>query len=188
MEINRRIISNDTNIILNHSQILSLEEKRKERYNELKLKLKSNFKESICNKLEAMKILKEIKDNDYYKLDGYKKFSEFLTSYNVAKSQAYNYLKIATAIEEGILEEQYVLENGFREVLSLIKDKEGKNLKKSRLNPIRPLRFQLKSQDSYDFYKSNTKFTSYFLDRVFEDEKEFLQKFMKEYKNLKNNK
>ncbi|AHH07540.1 Putative plasmid partition protein (plasmid) [Borrelia crocidurae DOU] len=184
MEINRRIMHNDKNIIFKNNKILSAEERRQERYDELKLKLKSNLKENIYNKLEAMKILKEIKDNDYYKLDGYKRFSEFLGSYKVAKSQAYNYLKIATAIEKGLLEEQYVLENGFREVLSLIRIKEGVKIKKSRQSGLKSLKFHFKSQESYDFYRQNVKFASFLMDTLFKDEKKLLEEFMHKFKDL----
>ncbi|AHH11486.1 chromosome replication/partitioning protein (plasmid) [Borrelia coriaceae] len=155
------------------------------RYDELKKKLYINLREGIYNRIECMKILKEIKDNEYYKLDGYKSFDAFIKNYDVAKTQAYNYLKIATALEEGLLEEQYVLENGFRQILGLLKDKESEKLKKSRVNPIKPLRFQLKSQASYDFYKQNAKFTSFLMDRLFASKKDLLEEFMKEFKNLK---
>ncbi|WP_038363391.1 chromosome replication/partitioning protein [Borrelia persica] len=187
MKINKRIMSNDKNIILCNNNGLSLEEKEKERYHELKLKLKSNFKEGIYNKLEAMKILKEIKDNHYYRYDGYKKFSDFLGSYDVAKSQAYNYLKIATAIEQGIIEENYVLENGFREVLHLIRSKGCEKFKKSRQNPIKPLRFQLKNQASYDFYKKNAKFTSFLMDKLFLSKRDLLEQMMDEFESTKHN-
>ncbi|MGF7102068.1 chromosome replication/partitioning protein [Borreliella kurtenbachii] len=49
-----------------------------------------------------MKILKEIKDKEYYKLDGYQNFEIFTRNYKIAKSQAYEYLRMANAIEEGL--------------------------------------------------------------------------------------
>ncbi|OJH14299.1 permease, partial (plasmid) [Borreliella bissettiae] len=43
----------------------------------------------------------------------------------------------------------------------------------------------LKKQESYDFYKSNAKFTGFMLDKLFSDGKEIIKKLMKEYKELK---
>ncbi|WP_024654344.1 chromosome replication/partitioning protein [Borrelia hispanica] len=155
------------------------------RYNTLKKKLYINLREGIYNKIECMKILKEIKDNEYYKLDGYKSFDAFIKNYDVAKTQAYNYLKIAAALEEGLLEEQFVLENGFRQILSLLRDKQGKTIKKSKQNPIKPLRFQLKRQESYDFYKKNAKFTSFLLDKLFQSKQDLIKEFLKEFESLR---
>ncbi|OJH14424.1 permease, partial (plasmid) [Borreliella bissettiae] len=88
------------------------------------------------------------------------------------------------AIKDGILEESYVIENGVTKTLEFLR-KSPNVLKKSKQNPIKPLRFQLKSQESYDFYKSNAKFTGYLLDKLFNNEKEMIKKIMKEYKQLK---
>ncbi|ACH95199.1 chromosome replication/partitioning protein (plasmid) [Borrelia recurrentis] len=154
-------------------------------YSTLKKKLYINLREGIYNKIECMKILKEIKDNEYYKLDGYKSFDAFIKNYNVAKTQAYNYLKIAAALEEGLLEEKFVLENGFRQILSLLRDKQGKTIKRSKQNPIKPLRFQLKRQESYDFYKKNAKFTSFLLDKLFQSKQDLIEEFLKEFESLR---
>ncbi|MBB6043548.1 chromosome replication/partitioning protein (plasmid) [Borreliella yangtzensis] len=184
LKINKRDIDSEGNALLVDSSNVNKDGVETDRYNILKKKLYVNLREGVSNKIECMKILKEIKDNEYYKLDGYKSFDAFIKDYDVAKTQAYNYLKIANAIEAGVIEEQYVLNNGFRLILSALKDKESPSLKKSKQNPIKPLRFQLKKQESYDFYKSNSKFTGFLLDRLF-DEKEIIKKIMKEYKQLK---
>ncbi|UPA15836.1 chromosome replication/partitioning protein [Borrelia turicatae] len=47
-------------------------------YEKLKAKLKINLQEDIYNKIETMKILKEINDKKLFKLDGYKNFSTFI--------------------------------------------------------------------------------------------------------------
>ena len=154
-------------------------------YGKLKEKLVINFKDEIHSKIETMKILKEIRDKGYYKLDGYKNFIDFILDFNLAKTQVYNYLKIATAMEEGLISDDYILKNGFNQTLSFIKTNQTKTIKKSRQNPIKPLRFQLKSQDSYDFYKKNSKFTSFFLDEVFENQRDLIDKFLKKFKDLK---
>ncbi|WP_434757107.1 chromosome replication/partitioning protein (plasmid) [Borrelia puertoricensis] len=186
IKINDRVLSkSDSKKFVGQNIALRSNEERVKHYNLLKEQLKSNAQNEIYNKIETMKILKEIKDNEYYKLDGYKSFDSFLKDYKLAKTQAYEYLKIANAIAEGIIEEVYLLENGIKETIFLLRNKNANKLRKSKQSPIKPLRFQLKNQDSYDFYKKNAKFTSYFLDRVFKDKKDLLEEFMKKFKSLK---
>ncbi|WP_210379946.1 chromosome replication/partitioning protein, partial [Borreliella garinii] len=62
-------------------------------YNNLKEQLKYNLKGDINNKIQRMKILYEIKEKELYKYDGFKRFNDFIKSFEVAKSQAYRYLK-----------------------------------------------------------------------------------------------
>ncbi|WP_267903570.1 chromosome replication/partitioning protein [Borreliella bavariensis] len=59
------------------------------------------------------------------------------------------------------------------EIYRNIKSKEVVD-KKLIQNSIKPLRFQLKRKDSYDFYKSNAKFTGYLLDKIFSSDKDYL--------------
>nr|WP_099497276.1 chromosome replication/partitioning protein [Borrelia miyamotoi] len=183
ISINPRNLDNEKSSILMVDN--SIVDEARERFNLLKIKLKDNIKEDISNKIETMYILKEIKEKEYYKLDGYKSFAEFSKVYNLAKSQAYNYLKIASAIQDGLLEEEFLIENGFNQTLNFIKTKEGKTIKKSKQNPIKPLRFQLKSQEAYDFYKRSSKFTSFLLEDMFCNDKKFLEDKLLKYKNTK---
>ncbi|UPA19146.1 chromosome replication/partitioning protein [Borrelia puertoricensis] len=171
IQLNKRDLSNESDALV--------------KYKSLKSKLVINFKSEICSRIETMKVLKEIKDNEYYKLDGYKNFEDFTKDYKLAKTQAYDYLKIASAIEEGIIEESFLVENGFRQTLFVLRNSESKTLKKSRVNPIKPLRFQLKNQESYDFYKQNPKLTGFILDKLFSSEKKILEKFVNEFKIVK---
>lgn len=150
-------------------------------YNKLKEKLNINFQKEIYCKLEAMKVLKEIKDKEYYKLDNYSTFDDFAKDYRLARTQTYKYLKIATAIEEGLIEEKYVVKNGINETIYLLKTKESPSLRKSNQNPIKPLRFQLKKEESYSFYKKNAKLTSFLLEKIFFEEKDFLFKIIEEF-------
>ncbi|AWG43311.1 permease (plasmid) [Candidatus Borreliella tachyglossi] len=175
IEVNRRNLSKD----------ITPEEQISIHYNKLKERLTINFQKEIFYKIEAMKVLKEIKDNEYYKLDNYASFDDFAKDYRLARTQTYKYLKIATAIEEGIVEEKYVISHGINGTMFLLKDKEGHRIKKSKQNPLRPLRFQLKCPHAYAFYKQNAKLTSFLLEKVFSDEKEFLTKIENEFENLK---
>ncbi|ASJ27746.1 chromosome replication/partitioning protein [Borrelia turicatae] len=182
--INARDLNNDKNSILLTNDDINVSDDQK-RFKLLKSKLKDNIKDDIYNKIEAMHILREIKEKEYYKLDGYKSFSQFIKDYKLAKSQAYSYLRIASAIQDGILKEEYLVENGFRQSLSFLAEKESTSIKKSRVNSIKPLRFQLKNQDSYAFYKQNAKFTNFLMDELFKDKKDLLEEFMKKFKSLK---
>ncbi|AHH07797.1 Putative plasmid partition protein (plasmid) [Borrelia crocidurae DOU] len=182
--INARNFNNDKNSILLVDDGINIDDNQK-RFALLKSKLKDNIKDDIYNKIEAMHILREIKDKEYYRLDGYKSFSRFIKDYKLAKSQAYSYLRIASAIQDGILKEEYLIENGFRQSLSFLMEKESKNLKKSKINPVKPLRFQLKSQDSYNYYKKNAKLTGFILDKLFLEKQNLLKEFVKEFAILK---
>ncbi|ANF34509.1 permease (plasmid) [Borrelia turicatae] len=174
IKINKRVLNDNGSYVINDGAL--------NYYNSLKEKLKINSKKEIYCKLETLKILKEIKDNQYYKLDGYKNFDAFSKDFRLARAQVYNYLKIANAIEEGVIEEEFLIKNGILETLVILRNKETKTIKKSRQNSIKPLRFQLKSRDSYDFYKKNAKFTSFLMDKLFRDKKDLLEEVMKEFK------
>ncbi|PRR29441.1 chromosome replication/partitioning protein, partial [Borreliella burgdorferi] len=70
-------------------QNLMINESKISYYKTLKEKLNDNFKKEIFHRVENIKILKEIKDNQYYKFDGYKTFLDFIKDFDVAKTQAY---------------------------------------------------------------------------------------------------
>ncbi|ACM10400.1 chromosome replication/partitioning protein [Borreliella burgdorferi] len=183
IELNERVISRATDP--DGEKKLITKEEIFAHYNDLKNRLKTNIKKKIFYKVESIRILKEIKDNEYYKLDGYKSFDAFIKDYQLARTQVYIYLKLAKALQAGILNEDYIIENGIYNSLDKIESQETPIVKKSKQNPIKPLRFQLKKQESYDFYKSNAKFTGFMLDKLFSDGKEIIKKLMKEYKELK---
>ncbi|AEL19447.1 chromosome replication/partitioning protein [Borreliella bissettiae] len=164
---------------------INCDEDKMERFLFLKERLIINFQKEIHNKIETMKILKEIKDKEYYKLDGYQNFEMFTRNYKIAKSQAYEYLRMANAIEEGLVQEKYIIENGIQNSLFFLKDKEGGKVKKSNRNFIRPLRFQLKTENAYIYYKSKARFTSFLLEKLLKDKEELLNEIMKEYKECK---
>ncbi|AHH06994.1 Plasmid partition family protein (plasmid) [Borrelia crocidurae DOU] len=180
IEINKRDLSDSV------KKGNSIEQKIRH-YNSLKEKLKVNFKKEIHNKIETMKILKEIKDNEYYRLDNYRTFEDFSQEYRLARTQVYQYLRLANAIEEGIIEETFLIKNGINDSLAFLQDKQGKRIRKSKINPIKPLRFQLKNQESYNYYKKNAKLTSFILDELFRDKKDWLEEFVKRFKDLRDN-
>ncbi|WP_024653089.1 chromosome replication/partitioning protein [Borrelia persica] len=176
-----KIIVNKRNLEEN----VSSEDHKYRHYQKLKESLVNNFKKEIFHKIEVIKILKEIKDNEYYKLDGYNSFNSFAKNYRIARTQVYDYIRIANAIAEGLLEEKFIIENGLTMSLLSIRDKHGTTLKKSKQNPIKPLRFQLKSYESYDFYKKNAKFTGFVLDKLFWNKKDLLEELMNEFTHCK---
>ncbi|WP_210361203.1 chromosome replication/partitioning protein, partial [Borreliella garinii] len=83
------------------------------------------------------------------------------------------------------IEEPFLLENGIKETIIFLRNSNSEKIKKSKQNLIKPLRFQLKKQESYDFYKKNAKFTSFMMDEIFENQKDFLNRLMKKYEKLK---
>ncbi|AHH11466.1 chromosome replication/partitioning protein (plasmid) [Borrelia coriaceae] len=181
IKITKRVIENK------HQDLINLEDKNKiaKYYLSLKERLVFNFQKEILNKIESMKILKEIKDNEYYKLDGYKSFEEFTKNYRIAKTQAYEYLKIANAMEAGLIEEQDIIENGIHDIILSLRNKEGINIRQSRQALIKPLKLQLKSQESYDFYRQDLNFASFLMDELFRNKKDLLGEFMKKFKTFK---
>ncbi|WAZ72507.1 chromosome replication/partitioning protein (plasmid) [Borrelia miyamotoi] len=164
------------------------ENQRKEEFDQLVKQLKNNIKSEIYNIIDTMKILKKINDNKLYVEGGFNSFKDFLTELKLAKTQSYEYIKLATAIETGLLEEDFITLHGIRASIRYIKTKTNGIIKKSRQNPINPLRFQLKSQMSYDFYKKNTKPTGFILDKLCSDKKDWLEDFIKELKSVKGEK
>ncbi len=111
-------IKDRINISKNQNKIeINFDEEKMERFLFLKERLVFNFQKEIHNKIETMKILKEIKDKKYYKLDGYQSFEMFTRDYKIAKSQAYEYLRIANAIEEGLIQENDIIEKGIQNSL-----------------------------------------------------------------------
>ncbi|WP_210376683.1 chromosome replication/partitioning protein [Borreliella valaisiana] len=140
--------------------------------------------DDIDNKIKTMKILYKIREKKLYLIDGYKKFEDFLSEFIISRSQAFLYLKIYKKVLDGSVSINDIKEKGLKGVYRNILNTEIKD-DISRQNTIKPLRFQLKTKESYDFYKSNSKFTGYLLDKLFNNEKEIIKRIMKEYKQLK---
>ncbi|UPA11678.1 chromosome replication/partitioning protein (plasmid) [Borrelia parkeri] len=180
---NKMIIGRRVNIKESVLETKLSKDNRKDEYLRLKDKLKSLTVDDIYNKIETAKILSLINKRKLYIFDGYKNFYSFLSDFKIAKSQAYKYIKIASGVEHGIIDYDFVASNGIENTIKKLED--NSIIKKSRQNPIKPLRFQLKKQESYDFYKQNAKFTSFLMDELFEHQRDLLDKLLKKYKELK---
>ncbi|WP_267502860.1 chromosome replication/partitioning protein [Borreliella garinii] len=98
-----------------------------------------------------MHILMGIKNKAYYKIDGYKSFEKFIKDYKLDRSHAYTYLKIAGAIKEGSLKQEYLVENGFRQSILFLMNSKNSSKKTSNQNSKKFLRLKLKNQESYFF-------------------------------------
>ncbi|AHH07589.1 hypothetical protein BCD_1523 (plasmid) [Borrelia crocidurae DOU] len=182
IKLNKRVILDEEDP--DDEKIVSTNEEKILYYNSLKERLKANFRKEIFHKVDSIRILKEIKDNKYYKLDGYKSFDSFIKSYRLARSQVYVYLKIASAIEKGLIEENYIIENGIHDAFNLIQNTRNKTINKSKKESIQSLSFQLESQESYDFYKQNTKLIGFILDELVVNKKDWLQEFIDKFNVL----
>ncbi|AHH05658.1 Putative plasmid partition protein (plasmid) [Borrelia miyamotoi FR64b] len=170
-------------IDLEVNSVKNLNKTREERYLELKEKLKILIKEESYNKIETARILKEINESKYYALDGYKSFTAFIKSYKIAKTSVYRYIKLVSGIDSGKIDYDLILNRGIDYAIKIL---ESNNIiSKSNVNPLRPLRFQLDDEESFHFYKSNTKFASFLLKEIFKNEKSFFDKMLDRYNNLK---
>ncbi len=121
-------------------------------YKSYKDQLRRITVDDVENKIKTMKILYKIREKKLYLIDGYKKFEDFLSEFIISRSQAFLYLKIYRKVLEGSISINDIKEKGLKGVYRNILNVEIKE-DKSKQNPIKPLRFQLKKQESYNFYK-----------------------------------
>ncbi|QFP42627.1 chromosome replication/partitioning protein (plasmid) [Borrelia miyamotoi] len=173
-------------IVLNDREKSLVNISQEEEYENYKLALRKSMINDIENKIQIMKILYNIKVKSLYLIDGYKSFETFINKFLIKKTQAYSYLKIYEYVLKGDLSIDDIKKRGVVDVYKSIKLSEVIN-KKSRVNPIKPLRFQLKTEQAYKFYKENSKFTGFLLEEIFSNEKKILEQLKIKYKNLKNN-
>ncbi|UPA12556.1 chromosome replication/partitioning protein [Borrelia venezuelensis] len=170
-------------IVLNDREEGLMPISKEEEYENYKHALKKSMVNDIENKIQIMEILYNIKNKKLYLIDGYENFNSFIKGFLIAKTQAYLYLKVYEQVLQGKLSIKEIKDKGMIEVYRNIKLKEISD-KKSKQNTIKPLRFQLKNQESYDFYKKNAKFTGFVLDNLFSNDKKYLDKLFKEYSGL----
>ncbi|ACN52872.1 chromosome replication/partitioning protein [Borreliella valaisiana] len=101
-------------------------------------------------------------------------------NFKIARTQAYKYIKITQLIFEGELKEIDIIKNGIdKTLLNLIKYKKVK----SRENLIKPFKIRLQTQEVFDFYKKNPKFTGYIFEDFYKKNKERLIEKLEKYKN-----
>ncbi len=170
-------------IILNDREEGLMGISEEEKYENYKHALKKSMVNDIENKIKIMEILYNIKSKKLYRIDGHVSFKSFIEEFLIARTQAYLYLKIYEQVLKGNLSIKEIRDKGMIEIYRNIKSKEVVD-KKSIQNSIKPLRFQLQRKDSYDFYKSNAKFTGYLLDKIFSSDKDYLNQIFKEYSDL----
>ncbi|WP_024653055.1 chromosome replication/partitioning protein [Borrelia persica] len=183
IKIKDRIMDNEEKVTI--IKDCESEESKKERYEYLVSELALHTGKEIIHKIANMKILREIKEHQYYKYGNFNNFEEFTRTYRIAKSQAYEYVRMANALKEGLIEEIYIIENGIQNTLLFLRNKEGITLKRSNRNIIKPLRFQLRTEQAYIYYKAKAKFTSFLLEKLLKDEKSILDKYEAEYRMSK---
>ncbi|UPA18415.1 chromosome replication/partitioning protein [Borrelia puertoricensis] len=175
----KEIILNDRSVGLDHFPLNS--ENAESEYESYKNRLRRITVSEINNKIEIMEILYNIRDKKLYRIDGYKRFVDFLSEFVIARSQAFLYLRLYKRVLIGELDIEEIKQLGFKEAYRKIREIDISK-KRSKENLIKPLRFQLKNQSSYDFYKSNAKFTSFLLDELFINRKDFLEELLKQFK------
>lgn len=161
-------------------------------YNNLKEQLKYNLKDDINNKIQRMKILYEIKQKELYKYDGFIHFNDFIKSFEVAKSQAYRYLKIYQKVLEGKVSIDKIKKVGFKAIL---RDIDGQNFinkdiynESKDTNESIPIRILVKDKEIYDFCKQDSKRLYFIIERIYKEKKEILSELIIEYEKNKKHK
>ncbi|WP_043924548.1 chromosome replication/partitioning protein, partial [Borrelia hermsii] len=94
--------------------------------------------------------------------------------------------KIYEHVLRGDLSINDIKQRGVVDVYKSIKSNEVTS-QKSKKKPIKPLRFQLKTEQAYEFYKKNSEFASFLLEEIFSNGGNILEQLEIRYKNLKNN-
>ncbi|ASJ27651.1 PF-49-type protein (plasmid) [Borrelia turicatae 91E135] len=161
----------------------TLNKTREERYLELKEKLKILIKEESYNKIETARVLKEINESKYYALDGYKSFTAFIKSYKIAKTSIYRYIKLVIGIDSGKIDYDLILSKGVDYAIKVLEN--NNVISENNVNSLKLLRLQLDDEESFYFYKSNTKFASFLLKEIYKNEKDFFNKMHDKYDSLK---
>lgn len=182
LKVNSRMPEQDFNYLINPNEIKA---SRKEEYDRLVIKLQHNLKaKKIYTIVERIKIFRKINKDKLYVEGGFKSFREFLYKFKFARTQIYKYIRLAVAIESGLIEEDYIISNGVQAAIDYIKT--NKNMSISKLNEenlIKPLILRFKDKESYDFYKENIKFTEFFLQSIFLNDKDLIEKFKNKFNN-----
>ncbi|WP_215536646.1 chromosome replication/partitioning protein [Borreliella bavariensis] len=158
------------------------EDKELVNYNNLKEQLKYNIKDDINNKIQRMKILYEIKTRELYKYDGFVNFNAFIKSFEVARSQAYRYLKIYQKVLEGKVSIEKIKRVGFKEIL---RDIDSKNFLNEDINESIPIRILIKDKELYDFCKQDYKRLYFIIEKIYKEKKDILSELMAEYEKKK---
>ncbi|ANA44030.1 PF-49-type protein (plasmid) [Borrelia hermsii HS1] len=173
-------------IVLNDREKGLMSISQEEEYENYKFALRKSIINDIENKIQIMEILYNIKTKNLYLIDGYKSFEAFINKFLIKKTQAYSYLKIYEHVLRGDLSINDIKQRGVVDVYKSIKSNEVTS-QKSKKKPIKPLRFQLKTEQAYEFYKKNSEFASFLLEEIFSNGGNILEQLEIRYKNLKNN-
>ncbi|MBB6043389.1 chromosome replication/partitioning protein (plasmid) [Borreliella yangtzensis] len=156
---------------------------RESRYLKLKEKLKILIKEESYNKIETARILKEINDNKYYVIDNYKSFIHFIKDYNMAKTTVYRYMKLAIGIDNGKINYEIIIKKGIHYAMQILENNGIIDNSKKVLN--RSFKLKIKDEESFNFYKSNTKFVSFLLKELYYNNQKLLTNIKNKYENFK---
>ncbi|WKC58475.1 chromosome replication/partitioning protein [Borrelia sp. P9F1] len=160
--------------------------KKVNRFTELDQELKSLGHRDIVNKIQAMKVLTEIHDELLYLWAGFKSFGAYAKTCFITESTAYSFVKIGQKLKTGEITEELIIKRGLTQIRDIIQNNDYEALKKGEVKPRTiPLRILLPTNTAYSYFKSNTKFTSYALSRLYEEHRELLDNLFYEYSQEK---
>ncbi|WKC58500.1 chromosome replication/partitioning protein [Borrelia sp. P9F1] len=164
------------------NQALYAEKEIKEqRLKKLMERLKSLTVKDIRTKIDMIKTVFEIYDEKLYVVGGYNNFVEFIRTCGTSTTNAYLFIKIGKALKEGHITEQDIIDRGIDHIKMIVKENNYKALQEGKIRKDIPLRILIPSEGTYSYFKSNTKFTSYALDRIYREHRHLLDNLFYEY-------
>ncbi|QMU99839.1 chromosome replication/partitioning protein (plasmid) [Borrelia sp. A-FGy1] len=151
-------------------------------------KLKSLAVKDIRTKIEMIKTVFEIYDEKLYIVGGYNSFVEFIKTCGTSVTNAYMFIKVGKALKEGQITEKDIIERGIDHIKMIVKEGNYQSLKEGKAEKDIPLRILIPSKNAYSYFKSNTKFTSYVLSRIYDEHRQLLDTLFYDYNKEKKDK
>ncbi|WP_445436379.1 chromosome replication/partitioning protein [Candidatus Borreliella tachyglossi] len=171
-------IQKDIKVVENRiidTSIYDEKDKKINRFKELDQELKALGKKDILNKIQVIKILTEIHDELLYLMAGFRNFGAYAKSCFISESTAYMFVKIGQKLKDGSIIEQDIVKYGVAHIRDIIQNKDYGALRTGEgVAKNTPLRILLPSDDAYSYFKSNTKFTSYLLKTLYNENRQLL--------------
>ncbi|UGQ17901.1 chromosome replication/partitioning protein [Borrelia sp. RT1S] len=162
---------------------------REKRYLELVGKLRALVAKDIRTKIEMAKTVLEIYDDKLYIAGGFDSFASFIKTCGLSNTTVYSYVRIGKAIKEGHITEQDIIDRGINYIRVIVEKSNYGKLKEERaLTKSIPLRILIPSENTYSYFKQNTKFTSYALSKLYEEHRELLDNLFFRYSQEKKHK
>ncbi|QMU99788.1 chromosome replication/partitioning protein (plasmid) [Borrelia sp. A-FGy1] len=164
-------------------------EVQRQRYLELMEKLETLVAKDVRTKIEMTKTVFEIFEDKLYILGGFGNFTAFIKKCGLSTTSIYSYIKIGRALKEGYITEQDIIKRGINSVRVALEQGNIETLKEDKkTDKVIPLRILIPSDNAYKYFKSNTKFASYTLSRIYNEQRQLLDSFLFDFNEEKRRK